>query len=188
MNMKMKYEGTCSCGAVHVGLLTEPFLKYNCHCSICRRFVSKFCTETDEPKPKPEPKSIPRYNTAVAVWRWAAIFNGEIEYDDTTNATFGLFGVSRGRCRICKDPVCEIGRRLFLPLAMVMSPTVHIEPDVNLHYDSGLKQGPDDMRLTLHTDVGTIAYEIWILLTVAIPTLPYSLFAWLFQPKAKEKM
>lgn len=171
----MKYEGTCSCGAVHVGLLTEPLMKYNCHCSICRRTASKY---SKEKKP---------YHTGVFVWRWTAVVHGDVEYERTT-AMWGLFQLSRGRCKNCKDPVWEPGGRMLLPYAMVMAPPLDIIPDTNIHYDSGYKEGPHDMKVTINSDMGSLAYELWILLTVGLPMLPYSIFAWHFQPKLKEKV
>lgn len=169
----MKYQGSCKCGAVKVGILTEPVMKYHCHCSNCRGFISKF-----EDKPKP-------YTSAVWVWRWALKVEGDIDYTYTT-ALGGIMALQRGRCASCKQPVCESGGRLAAPYAMVLSPPLDITPDTNIFYDSGFKQGPTDMKVTVNSDLGSLLYEIWILLTVAIPALPASIFALLRKSEFKK--
>jgi hypothetical protein len=160
----MKNQGECTCGKVKVGILTESLMSYNCHCSNCRAFASKF---RKEPQP---------FQAAVFVWRWSVKTEGAIEYEQSV-ALGGLFAMQRGRCASCKDPIWEQGQRLAAPYAMVMAKPLGIIPDTNLYYDSGYKKGPTDMKVTIYSDLGSLVYEIWIVLSVAIWHLPQSVFA-----------
>jgi len=155
----MLHEGTCPCGAVRMGLLSSPIMKYLCHCSHCRKFSGQ------------------PYQACVAVFRWSINVEGPIEYVKTVGGG-GLFSLDRGRCSNCKAPIVEYGGRCALPYAMCAAEPLGIEPDINFYYDSGLKQGPEDLRVTIRTDFGSFMYEIWLILTVAIPSLPMSLWAY----------
>ena len=166
----MKHQGTCKCGAVKIGLLADPIMKYYCHCSHCRRFASRY-----QPNEKP-------YQSACAAWIWTVQVTGTIDYEHTVGA-WGLFSLARGRCSSCHDPVWEKGGRLALPYAMVMAEPLHIQPDMNIYYDSGHKKGPANMRVTIHSDWGSFLYEIWLVLTVALVTVPSTVWAWLVSNK-----
>ena len=192
----MKYHGSCSCGNVLVGLLSEPCMKYNCHCSHCRNFLGKYIVKEGRSKP-------PEYLSGCAVWKWQLVVrpgnnkdggsdgnsNDLLEYE-YTNGSFGLFSLSRGRCKICMDPLVEYGGRLAILFAMVnVSPFQgKIKPTINLHYDSGYKNsGPTGndhgITTTIFTDSGSVLYEIYLILTVAIPQIPYTLYLWMFGDK-----
>lgn len=172
----MKHQGQCKCGAVKVGLLTDPLMKFNCHCSHCRGFASKY--HEQEPKPT--------YNPTVFAWRWSAKVEGNVEYEHTV-ALGGLFAIKRGRCASCKQPMFETGGRVAAPYAMVMAEPLGIAVDTNLYYDSGVKEGPtDNIRVTIHSDIGSLLYEIWIIMTVGLAMLPFSIFA-LFQKHTFKK-
>ena len=146
----MKHSGTCACGSVRISLLTDPVMLYNCHCSHCRAFASMH-----EKEPRP-------YQQACAVWRWTVLVDeGEVEYQHTVGA-WGLFSLQRGRCRQCKDPIWERGGRLAYPYCMVATKPLALEPDVNLYYDSGLKQGLLGLR-TIRTDLGSFLFEALII-------------------------
>ena len=159
----MKHAGNCSCGLVQVELLTDPVMNYFCHCSHCRKFASEY---------EKEPRS---YLAACAVWRWTVNVQGTVEYTPSVGA-WGLFSLKRGRCVQCKDPVWERGGRLAYPFRMVAAQPLGLEPDVNLYYDSGFKDGPTHVR-TIQSDWGSLLYEIWLIVTVGIPRLPWSLGA-----------
>ncbi|KAI2500335.1 Reverse transcriptase (RNA-dependent DNA polymerase) [Fragilaria crotonensis] len=116
------------------------------------------------------------FNTAVFVWRWSVKTEGTIEYEQSV-ALGGLFAMQRGRCASCKDPMWERGQRLAAPYAMVMAKPLGVVPDTNLCYDSGYKKGPADVKVTIYSDLGSLAYELWIVLTVAMWHLPQSVFA-----------
>lgn len=175
----MKYEGACQCGKVRIGILSEPFLKYNCHCSHCRAFASKYRTSSVDAIGKSD-ASVP-FHPGVFVWRWSVVLEAEgnesIEYEYSTSLA-GLFGLARGRCVSCKQPVWERGRRLAAPYAMVMAPPLrNVIPDTNIFYDSGLRQGTEGLPTTIYSDLGSWLYEIWVVVTVAIPQIPSSIFA-----------
>mmetsp|Transcript_57859 Transcript_57859/g.141363 ORF Transcript_57859/g.141363 Transcript_57859/m.141363 type:complete len:214 (+) Transcript_57859:200-841(+) len=191
----LKYEGSCSCGRVKVGLLNEPMLKYNCHCSNCRKFAG-------HNKP---------FHSGAMCWRWSVLeimsvdgdvensSNDIIEYEYTTGL-FGLFGLARGRCRHCKDCILEKGRRLAAPYSMVMAPPLKdLEPDTDIFYNSGVlvqqekqsqSQTSDDRRTTtattttttsssrvLYTDFESVLFEIYTVLTSGLVSLPGSLLS-----------
>lgn len=80
----------------------------------------------------------------------------------------------------------EKGERFAVPYAMVMAPPLDIVPDTNIYYDSGNKKVPDGMRVTICSDVGSLVYELWVILTVAIPLIPASIVA-LFGKKELKK-
>jgi hypothetical protein len=161
------YQGSCSCGKVKIGVDIDPFLNYKCHCSHCRSFASRGSTKA-------------LYHSGGAVWRWNAYLDDEenvMEYDET-RALGGLFAMSRGRCSNCKDPIIENCHRLVAPFVMVPTNTLVglSHPDTNIFYNSGLKQGTHGLR-TIYTDFGSLMYEIWIILIVAIPSIPKSIIA-----------
>lgn len=172
----MKHQGTCKCGAVKVGILTDPIMKHNCHCSHCRRFASKFENEPVSSFP------------GVFVWRWSVQVEGEIAYEPSTGAG-GLVAFSRGRCASCKQPVWERGGRFAAPFATVsIPPLTGIETDANIYYDSGLKQGTTlGMKTNINSDFGSLLYVVWRVLTVAIPLLPASIFALFGKHKFKQQ-
>ena len=154
----MKHEGSCSCGNVKIDLDTDPFLNYNCHCSHCRTFG----------------RSVIHHGAAM--WRWNVKVNGAVKYEKTTSL-FGLFGMSRGRCESCEDPIVEWCERLMYPFAMVMGKPLKLPPaSVNIFYNSGLQQGTNDL-LTIRSDLGSMLYEFVMIVLVAIPNLPRSICA-----------
>lgn len=177
----MKHQGSCSCGSVQIGIDTDPFLVYNCHCSHCRKFASKPYDDDASAAPAA------LYHHGAGVWRWNVCVSGNgsnssevlLDYEETT-ATAGLFAMSRGRCRQCKDPVVEWCHRLVAPFCMVAcEPFIgQLKPadTTNIFYDSGLFQGTNGLR-TIHTDLGSLLYEVYIILIVAIPSLPRSIWA-----------
>lgn len=148
----IKHSGSCSCGAIQVGILTNPFLKFYCHCSNCRRFVRKYNKDADP------------YNGGGFVWKWSLVLlkeEGEIEYEYMT-ALGGLMATKRGRCAKCKDVVVEYGLRGALPLAFATLPTfTTFQPDTNIFYNSGEKKGTLGMPRTLYSDWGSLLYETW---------------------------
>jgi hypothetical protein len=162
--------GKCHCGAVSIAIDMRPFLTYNCHCSHCRDFASRY-------RPEPVP-----FHGGGAVWKWnvdiKTTTDDVMEYE-RSYALGGLFAMSRGRCRICHQPIWEKGERAILPLAMVMThpllPELH--PDTDIFYNSGLQQGPTPGSTTiLRSDWGSLLYELFVIVFVAIPLLPYSIF------------
>jgi hypothetical protein len=176
----MKYQGTCQCGKVRIGILSDPFLKYNCHCSHCRAFASKYCTFTADAAGKSCAANGAPFHAGVFVWRWSVLLeedgNESIEYEYTSSLG-GLFGLARGRCAGCKQPVWERGRHLAAPYAMVMAPPLmNVLPDTNIFYNSGLRQGTEDLPRTIYSDLGSWLFQIWIVLSVALPQLPSSIF------------
>ena len=185
----MKYQGACQCGKVRVGILTEPFLKYNCHCSHCRAFASRYCAtiaDNDGTCKSPEGAAAVNrapYHPGVFVWRWSVLLDEDgdeaIEYEYSSSLG-GLFGLARGRCSNCKQPVWERGRRLAAPYAMVMAPPLrNVVPDTNIFYNSGFQKGTVGARTTIYTDFGSWMFQIWIVLSVAIPQLPSSILMYL---------
>lgn len=196
----MKYQGSCQCGRVRVGILSEPFLKYNCHCSHCRAFASKYNdtiiaddgTDKSSMNHNPTNGGAP-YHSGVFVWRWSVVLLEEedergrdeaIEYEYSSSLG-GLFGLARGRCSNCKQPIWERGRILAAPYAMVMVPPLrNVVPDTNIFYNSGYqKDTTAGVRRTIYTDFGSWMFEIWIVLSVAIPQLPSSIFEYLISKK-----
>jgi hypothetical protein len=171
----MKYEGSCRCGAVKIGLLTDPAMKYCCHCSHCRTFASAF-SEEEQP-----------YQSACAVWSWSVCVEGDIDNTYTVGC-MGLFSLARGRCSVCKDPVLERGGRAALPFSMVIAKPLKIQPDVNLYYDSGWKKGPDNMKVTIRSDLGSFLYELLVIFVRAFPQIPNSIYMWAFGDKAFRKI
>ena len=58
---------------------------------------------------------------------------------------------------------------------MVMVKPLGIEPDTNMYYDSGLKQGPHGLPCTIHTDIGSLLYEVFLVFTIRLWQLLASL-------------
>lgn len=164
----MKYQGACRCGKVRIGIDIDPFLIYNCHCSHCRAFAS----HGGDPA---------LFHAGAAVWRWNVQVDSDedniLEYEQTS-ANVGLFSMSRGRCRDCKDPMIEYCHRMVAPFVMVAhSPLPGLPPpDTNIFYNSGHRKGTGDLR-TIHSDFGSLLYEVWIILIVAIPSIPRSIWS-----------
>lgn len=164
----MKYQGACSCGKVRIGIDIDPFLIYKCHCSHCRAFASRG-------------KDSAPFHAGAAVWRWNVEVEGNVddilEYEQTS-ANGGLFAMSRGRCRQCKDPMIEYCHRMVAPFIMVASdPFKDLpSPDTNIFYNSGYQKGTGGLR-TIHTDVGSLLYEVWVILIVAIPSIPRAIWS-----------
>ena len=157
--------GSCQCGAVSIGIDMKPFLAYNCHCSHCRGFASKYLST-------PAP-----YHGGGDVWKWNVALQGQdnITYERST-ALGGLFAMSRGRCSNCHQTIWESGERAILPFAMVMAePLLKLEPDTDIFYDSGLKGKPTG-KTVVRTDWGSLLFEIYLIVFVAIPMLPWSVF------------
>ena len=161
----LKHKGSCRCGAIKVGLLTEPFLRFRCHCSNCRAFVSKY-----DKKAQP-------YNEGGFTWRWSIVDvssdDGKLEYDSYT-ALGGLMSTRRGRCAQCHQPVLEYAGRFGWCFGFVLLPSfASIAPlDTNLFYSSGLHPGTQDLARTLYSDFASLCYETWCVLTVGIFQLP----------------
>jgi hypothetical protein len=70
---------------------------------------------------------------------------------------------------------------------MVVAKPLKIQPDVNLYYGSGWKKGPDDMRTTIRSDVGSFLFELWVILIRAVPQLPYALWMRMFSDNSFSK-
>ena len=168
-----KHQGSCRCNAVQVGLLTHPFLVYCCHCSHCRKFSSS-----------------PNGYHACAAWRWTVHVPASswkfLEFERTTGA-WGLFSMQRGRCAVCKDPVLEVCGRAATPFIMVSTHALHkktVKPNTtNLYYGSGLKRGEENNNrktTTIISDWASFLYEIWIVISVALPALPQSLYCYYY--------
>ena len=172
----MKYQGKCKCGAVRVGILSEPIMKYNCHCSHCRGFASRY-----EKEPAP-------YYASAFVWRWSVQVDGDIEFERSTGlGAASLFALQRGRCAACKQPVWEKGERLAFLYAMVAIPPLQgVESDTNIYYNSGLKQGTLGLKTTIYSDFGSLLYEVGLVMMVSIRLLPASIFALFGNRKFKE--
>jgi hypothetical protein len=71
-----------------------------------------------------------------------------------------------------------------MPFSMVVAKPLKIQPNVNLYYDSGWKKGPDDVRTTIHSDLGSFLYELWVILISAVPQLPNALWMRMFGDKS----
>ncbi|CAJ1970093.1 unnamed protein product [Cylindrotheca closterium] len=159
--------GRCKCGNVSIAIDMKPFLAYNCHCSHCRGFASKY-----QSKPA-------RYSGGGAVWKWNVTIQGSenIDYERSTSLG-GLFAMSRGRCSQCHQTIWESGERVIFPFAMVMAePLLGLKPDTEIFYNSGYKDwkaSPNNM--VVHSDIGSLMYEIYLIVFVAIPMIPWSLF------------
>ena len=167
----MKYQGSCKCGAVKLGVDAEPFLLYNCHCSHCRAFATKYSSRYD------------LFHTAGAIWRWNTHIQGNLDYEWTTSL-MGLIGLSRGRCSKCKEPMVEYGERLVKPFAMVMCrPLGDLKPTVNLFYNSGHTKGTMGLK-TLYSDLGSLLYEIFVICCYGLSSLPRSIATYLSNRKA----
>ncbi|KAG7369136.1 hypothetical protein IV203_031879 [Nitzschia inconspicua] len=95
----------------------------------------------------------------------------------------GLFSLARGRCSHCKDPMVEWGGRAALPFSMVAAKPLKIQAVINIYYESGWKKGPHDVKVTIHSDLWSFLYELWVILINATPQIPYSLYMWLFGNK-----
>jgi hypothetical protein len=175
----MKYHGACSCGKVKIGIDLDPFLIYNCHCSHCRSFASGVGSKNAKAA----------CHAGAALWRWnmhlwcdddslggSNDVNEIMEYEKTS-ANGGLFAMSRGRCRHCKDPMVEYCHRLVAPFVMVAcDPVVGLpKPNTNIFYNSGYQKGTDGLR-TIYSDFGSLLYEAWIIFIIAIPSLPRSIW------------
>ena len=171
-------QGTCSCGACSLAVDMKPFLLYNCHCSHCRRFASSCHHENGKPNPKAP------YHGGGAVFKWNVAIRGQehIEYEQSSSLG-GLFAMSRGRCRKCKEGIWESGERAVLPFAMVMGKPLlkNLEPNVDIYYDSGYKRGPT-LETVLYSDLGSLLYELVIIVFVAIPCIPWSLYKRMVRP------
>ena len=160
--------GSCQCGAVSIAIDMPPFVAYNCHCSHCRAFANR------------HQRQVVSYHGAGAVWKWNVALRGRIEYEHTTTLG-GIFALSRGRCQKCKNPVYESGGRALFPLAMVAAePVLQLQPDTDIYYDSGFQQGYTGKRV-LHTDLGSLLYEVFVVVCVAIPLLPWSIWKRIFR-------
>jgi hypothetical protein len=124
------------------------------------------------------------YHTGGAVFKWNVSINGKenIEYEHSSSLG-GLFAMSRGRCQKCKEGIWESGKRVVLPFAMVMGKPLlkELEPNIDIYYDSGYKQGPTTSKV-LHSDLGSLLYEIVIIFFVAVPAIPWSIFRRMMRP------
>jgi len=149
--------GRCSCGSVRLSIDVDPIMTYNCHCSRCRSFANA------------------DFHQGAAVWSWNAQVEGDLEYKNTTSL-FGLFAMSRGSCAKCKDPMYEACHRLIAPYAMVSSKPFGFKANSNLFYDSGKQLGTQGLR-TVRSDIGSLLFEILMIIFVAIPSIPRSLIA-----------
>ncbi|CAB9521450.1 expressed unknown protein [Seminavis robusta] len=155
--------GKCRCGSVSIAIDTKPFLTYNCHCSHCRAFASRH---------RSEPAA---YHGGGAVFKWNVALEGEenIEYEQSTSLG-GLLAMSRGRCSKCHECIWESGERAMLPVAMVMTELLpNLNPDTDIFYDSGLKGGPTTSTV-IRSDLGSLFYEIIVILFMAVPTIPWT--------------
>jgi hypothetical protein len=172
----MKHQGACSCGAVEIAIDTTPFLLYRCHCSHCRAFA----TLPSQGNPDGNAtRGVAPYHTAGAVFRWNVdVTKGQdmLDYASTVDFT-GMLGMSRGRCRQCHSPMVEWCHRLAIAFCMVPLQPLRpkLEPDTNLFFDSGFQKETLGLR-TIHSDWASLLYEVWLILTVAIPSLPRSLW------------
>ena len=170
--------GTCSCGAISLGIDMKPFLLYNCHCSHCRRFASS-CQHDGKTN------SNAPYHGGGAVFKWNVAIRGKehIEYEQSSSLG-GLFAMSRGRCRKCKEGIWESGERAVLPFAMVMGKPLlaNLEPNVDMYYDSGFRRGPTTKKV-LYSDLGSLLYELAIIVFVAIPCISWSLYKRMMRPR-----
>lgn len=158
--------GTCQCGAVSIAIDIKPFLTYNCHCSHCRGFASKY----HQSKPA-------KYHGGAAVWKWNVALQGQenISYEKSSSLG-GLFAMSRGRCSKCHQPIWESGERAILPFAMVMTePLLKLQPNTDIFYNSGLQEKPTG-KTVVKSDLGSLLYEIYLIVFVAIPLIPWSIF------------
>jgi hypothetical protein len=113
---------------------------------------------------------------------------GDIEFERSTGlGAASLFALHRGRCASCKQPVWEKGARLAFLYAMVAIPPLQgIEPDTNIYYDSGLKQGTLGLKTTIYSDFGSLLYEVGLVMMVSIRLLPTSIFALFRNHKFKD--
>jgi len=171
--------GQCRCGAVSIAIDMKPFLNYNCHCSHCRGFASRCQPQRDDTDATDDKEGV-LYHGGGAVWKWNVQFlNGSdnnIEYEGSSSLG-GLFAMQRGKCRICRQAIWESGQRLIFPLAMVMAAPLlpGICPDTDIFYDSGYQKGTTGTKV-LQTDLGSLTYEIFLLVVKAIPSIPWSLY------------
>lgn len=168
--------GTCSCGAVKLAIDIMPLLSYSCHCSRCRKFINRYLS-------KPV-----AYSGGAAVFQWNVAIEGEedISYEQSS-ALGGLFAMSRGRCSKCHQIVWESGENLIMPFAMVMTTVLpDLKPTADIFYGSGKKEGPT-APLVFHSDLGSLAFEIFMIIFVAIPMIPWSLCARLMRSSASTK-
>ena len=112
------------------------------------------------------------------MWKWNVAIQGEehIEYEQSTSLG-GLFAMSRGRCAKCHSCVVEKGKRLIIPFCMVMGEPLlpGIKPEVDIFYNSGYKKGPTGSKV-IYSDLGSLLYEISLIVFVAIPLIPWSVF------------
>ena len=109
-----------------------------------------------------------------------------MEYE-RSSALGGIVAMSRGRCKKCHQTIWESGERAFLPVAMVMAEPLlpEVKPNVDIYYDSGLKGGPTGARV-LHSDLGSLLYEIYVIAFIAIPMIPWSIIKRLMRSSSKE--
>lgn len=166
MAMAPYSSGSCQCGLVSMSIDVKPFLSYACHCSHCRGFASRYLHDACS------------YHSGAAVWKWNVFIKGNehIDYEHSSSLG-GLFAMSRGRCSKCKQPIWESGKRVIFPFAMVMGESLlpNLKPEVDIYYDSGHQRGAITSKV-LSSDLGSLAYEIYIILFVAIPEIPWSIF------------
>ena len=188
--------GQCQCGAVSIAIDMKPFLSYNCHCSHCRGFASRCSRSKTDTNTSTTSSSAPKqgpvlYHGGGFLWKWNVhLIRGQenIEYE-SSSALFGLVAMKRGRCKMCRQAIWESGERFILPLAMVMAAPLlpEIRPDTDIFYNSGYQQGPTGTRI-LRTDIGSLAYEIFLIVVQAIPMIPWSLYKRLARPKKTGSM
>ncbi|KAL3922649.1 MAG: hypothetical protein SGILL_002093 [Bacillariaceae sp.] len=170
--------GKCQCGAISLGIDTKPLFTYNCHCSHCRGFSSRCRAHSNDTAKDGDTKQASSYHSAAAVWKWNVAIQGHehIEYEKSKSLG-GLFSMARGRCRKCHEAIWESGERAVLPFAMVMGKPLlkNIEPEVDIYYDSGYQLGPTTSKV-IKSDVGSLCYELFLIIFVAIPLIPWSIF------------
>jgi len=70
------------------------------------------------------------------------------------------------------------------PFAIVMTEPLlkGLKPDVDMYYDSGLKGGPTTPKV-LYSDMGSVLYEIGLIVFIAVPFIPWSLYKRLTRKK-----
>lgn len=163
----VRSKGTCTCGAVTITAYTSPMLVFNCHCSKCRAF-------TGEP-----------YSSSSMFWKCAIRVDGEdhIEYQRTF-AQYGMIGLSRGRCRDCRDPVIDVGRRLLGMFHCPSATVLHLVPTTNIMYNSGEQQGTMGLT-TYRSDFMSSIFVFPIIFYKGFPQLLYLFWAWACGCKSK---
>lgn len=152
--------GTCTCGAVTITTYTSPMLVFNCHCSKCRAFTSE------------------TYSSSSMFWKCAVRIDGEdhIEYKRTF-AQYKTIGLSRGRCKDCRDPVIDVGRHLLGMFHFPSATVLQLEPTTNIMYNSGEQLGTMEL-ITYRSDFMSSIFVYPIILYKGIPQLLYLFWAW----------